>query len=178
MGMGKPPDADDVALFRESVGPVRRVEDPRPAGLPASGRKARPKPRSSPIAGPADPSFTLVEAGERLSYLRPGLQNRVLRELRRGRWPVEDEIHLRGMRAAEALRAAGDFIKDARNEGVLCVRIVHGKGHGSDDGRPVIKGEIDHWLRRHDAVDAFCSARDTDGGSGALHVLLRRPSGA
>ena len=82
MGTGKPPDADDVALFRKSVGPVRRVEDPRPAGLPASGRKARPKPRSAPIAGPADPSFTLVEAGERLSYLRPGLQNRVLRELR------------------------------------------------------------------------------------------------
>ena len=174
MGTGKPLDPDDVALFRKSVGAVRAVDDPRPAGLPASGRKARPKPRRSPIAEPADPSFTLVEAGERLSYLRAGQQRRVLRELRGGRWPVEDEIHLRGLRAAEALRAAGDFIKDARSEGFRCVRIVHGKGRGSADGRPVIKGEIDHWLRRHDAVDAFCSAHDTDGGSGALYVLLRR----
>ena len=174
MGTGKIVDPDDIALFRKSVGPVRRVDDPRPAGLPSSGPKARPKPRRSNPAGSAAPSFALVEASECLSYLRAGRQKRVLRELRRGRWPVEDEIHLRGLHAAEALRAAGDFIKDARNEGFRCVRIVHGKGHGSDDGRPVIKGEIDHWLRRHDAVDAFCSARDPDGGSGALYVLLRR----
>ena len=174
MGAGKTLDPDEIGLFRRSVGAVRRVDDPRPADLPSSARKARPKPRSSHPAGPADPSFALVEAGERLSYLRAGQQRRVLRELRRGRWPVEDEIHLRGMRAAEALRAAGDFISAARNEGLRCVRIVHGKGRGSADGLPVIKGEIDHWLRRHDAVDAFCSARDTDGGSGALYVLLRR----
>ena len=174
MGAEKTINPDDVALFRKSVGPVRRVDDPRPAGLPASGRKARPRPRSFVPVGPADPSFALVEPGERLSYLRAGQRRRVLRELRRGRWPVEDEIHLRGMRAAEALRAAGDFIRAARKESFRCVCIVHGKGRGSADGRPVIKGEIDHWLRRHDAVDAFCSARDTDGGSGALYVLLRR----
>ena len=175
MSTGNTPDPDDVALFRKSVGPVRSVADSRPAGHPAPIRKARPKPRNSHSAGPADPSFALVEAGERLSYLRPGLQSRVLRDLRRGRWPIEDEIHLRGMRAAEALRATGDFIRAARDEGYRCVRIVHGKGRGSADGRPVIKGEIDHWLRRHDAVDAFSSARDVDGGSGVLDLLLRRP---
>ena len=167
-------DPGDAALFRDAVGPVRAVRDPRPAGPPSPARKVRPKPRASTLPAPSDPSFALVEAGARLSYLRPGLERRVLRELRRGRWPVEDEIHLRGMRAAEALRAAGDFIRCARRDGLRCVRIVHGKGRGSADGHPVIKGEIDHWLRRHDAVDAFCSARDTDGGAGALHVLLRR----
>ena len=175
MGAGKTLDPEDITLFRKSVGPVRPVDDPRPADLPTPSRKARPKPRASSIAGAADPSFALTEAGERLSYLRPGRQSRVLRDLRRGRWPVEDEIHLRGMRAAEALRTAGDFMRSARSDGLRCVRIVHGKGHGSAEGLPVIKGEIDHWLRRHDAVDAFCSARDIDGGSGALYVLLRRP---
>lgn len=175
MDTGKPLDPDDAALFRRSVGPVRGVDDPRPADLPSSARKVRPKPKSADLAGPAGPSFALVEAGERLSYLRPGLRSRVLRDLRRGRWPVEDEIHLRGMRAAEALRSVNDFIRAARNEGFRCVRIVHGKGRGSADGRPVIKGEVDHWLRRHDSVEAFCSARGIDGGSGALYVLLRRP---
>ncbi len=174
MGTGKPLDPDDAALFRRSVGKVRTIDDPRPAGASSTARTARPNPRSSRSAGPPDPSFALVEAGERLSYLRPGLQSRVLRDLRRGRWPVRDEIHLRGMRAAEALRAARDFIAAAAQDDLRCVRIVHGKGRGSADGRPVIKGEIDHWLRRHDAVDAFCSARDIDGGTGALYVLLRR----
>ena len=165
---------EDAALFRRVVGPVRAVDDPRPAQSPAPIRKARPKPRDARLPAASDPSFALIEAGERLSFVRPGLQSRVLRELRRGRFAVEDEIHLRGMRAGEALRAAGDFIRLARDDGLRCVRIVHGKGLASADGRPVIKGEIDHWLRRHDAVDAFCSARDTDGGSGALYVLLRR----
>ena len=167
-------DPEDIALFRRAVGPVRGVEDPRPAGPPSPTRKVRPKPRSAGLPHATDPSFALVEAGERLAYLRPGLQRRLLRELGRGRWAIEDEIHLRGMRAAEALRAAGDFIRAARADGLRCVRIVHGKGLGSADGLPVIKGEVDHWLRRHDAVDAFCSAPDTDGGSGALYVLLRR----
>ena len=167
---------EDAALFRRVVGPVRTVDDSRPAQSPAPIRKARPKPRDARLPAVADPSFALVEAGERLSYARAGIPARVLRELRRGRYPVEDEIHLRGMRAAEALRAAGDFIGAARKDGLRCVRIVHGKGLASADLRPVIKGEIDQWLRRHDAVDAFCSARDIDGGSGALYVLLRCPS--
>ena len=174
MGTGKPWTPTTLHSSASRWAPCAQSTILGPAGLPPPVRKARPKPRIPKLAGPADPSFALVDAGERLSYLRPGLQNRVLRDLRRGRWPVEDEIHLRGMRAAEALRTAGDFIKSARNEGFRCVRIVHGKGRGSADGRPVIKGEIDHWLRGHDAVDAFSSARDTDGGSGALYVLLRR----
>lgn len=165
---------EDAALFRRAVGPVRTVDDSRPAQPPAPMRKARPKPRDARLPAAADPSFSLVEAGERLSYASAGVPARVLRELRRGRYPVEDEVHLRGMRAAEALRAAGDFIRAARADGLRYVRIVHGKGLASADHRPVIKGEIDHWLRRHDAVDAFCSAREIDGGSGALYVLLRR----
>ena len=165
---------EDAALFRRTVGPVRSVDDARPAQSPAPARKPPPKPRSVRPPPASDPSFALAEAGERLSYLRPGLKARVLRDLRRGRHAVEDEANLRGMRAAEALRAAGDFIRSAREDGLRCVRIVHGKGLASAEGRPIIKGELDHWLRRHDAVDAFCSAPDTDGGSGALFVLLRR----
>ena len=132
------------------------------------------RPRGTEEADAAAPSFASAAAGERLSYLRAGLRSRVLRQLRRGRWPVEDETNLRGMRAAEALRTATDFLRLARRNGSRCVRIVHGKGRGSADGHPVLKGELDHWLRRHDAVDAFCSAPDADGGSGALYVLLRR----
>ena len=118
---------EDAALFRRAVGPVRTVDDSRPAQSPAPTRKARPKPRDARLPAAADPSFSLVEAGERLSYASAGVPARVLRELRRGRYPVEDEVHLRGMRAAEALRAAGDFIRAARADGLRCVRIVHGK---------------------------------------------------
>ena len=172
---GKSVDPKEAALFRRMVGAVRPVADPRPAERPGPVRKGAGRVRGRDAPGAADPSFAIAEAGERLSYLRPGLQRRVLRELGRSRRPVEEELHLRGMRAAEALRATADFLRRAQAGGVRCVRIVHGKGRGSSGGRPVIKGELDHWLRRQDAVDAFCSAPDADGGSGALYVLLRRP---
>jgi DNA-nicking Smr family endonuclease len=55
------------------------------------------------------------------------------------------------------------------------VRIIHGKGHGSHQRKPVLKGKVDHWLRQRRDVLAFCSARQADGGTGAVYVLLRRP---
>ena len=178
MTPGEVPSPDDIALFRRAVGKVRGVEDPQPAASSSPPRKVRAKARAAHRPAAAAPSFAIVGAGERLSYLRPGLPGRILRDLRRGRFTVEDELHLRGMRAAEALRAAGDFVRRAQDDGLRCVRIVHGKGRGSADGRPVLKGEIDHWLRRHDAVDAFCSARNAEGGPGALYLLLRRRTGS
>ena len=174
MASRKTLDPEDAALFRRAVGPVRPVENPRPAERTTPGRAGARRLRGSDAPSVADPSFALAEAGERLSYLRPGLQRRVLRHLGQRRWRVEDELHLRGLRAAEALRTTADFLRTAQVRALRCVRIVHGKGHGSADGQPVLKGELNHWLRRQDAVDAFCSALDADGGAGALYVLLRR----
>jgi len=50
---------------------------------------------------------------------------------------------------------------------------VHGKGHGSRDGVPVLKGKVGGWLARRSEVIAFCQARPADGGAGALLVLLK-----
>ena len=168
------PSPEDVELFRRSVGAVQPVGDARRA--PGSAARPHDAPRTAARSQTrADaPSLAHAEAGERLSYVRPGLQHRLLRQLRRGQFRVEDELHLRGLTAAEALRFTADFLDDAQSRGARCVRMIHGKGHGSADGRPVIKGELDHWLREQPLVDAFCSARDVDGGSGALYVLLKR----
>ena len=66
-------------------------------------------------------------------------------------------------------------ITECRAERRLCVRIVHGKGHRSDFG-PVLKRMVDRLLRQLDDVLAFCSARQMDGGTGAVMVLLKRPA--
>jgi DNA-nicking Smr family endonuclease len=50
---------------------------------------------------------------------------------------------------------------------------VHGKGLGSIDRQPVLKGRVRRWLTQKDEVLAFCQARAQDGGSGAMLVLLR-----
>ena len=156
------------------MGDVRRLDEIEPAA-PATPPRARSKRAEACRELRAQaPSYAQAEPGERLSYLRDGLQHRVIRKLRRGQFAVQDEYHLRGLSASEALRATADFLDQAAADRLRCVRLVHGKGRGSADGRPVIKGELDYWLRRQPLVDAFCSARDVDGGTGAVYVLLRR----
>jgi DNA-nicking Smr family endonuclease len=50
---------------------------------------------------------------------------------------------------------------------------VHGKGYRSLDNQPVLKNNLNLWLRQHRDVQAFCSASPKDGGAGAVLVLLR-----
>jgi len=56
------------------------------------------------------------------------------------------------------------------------VRIIHGKGLRSTGGEPVLKAKVANWLMQRPDVLAFCSARQTEGGAGALMVLLKRES--
>jgi DNA-nicking Smr family endonuclease len=50
---------------------------------------------------------------------------------------------------------------------------VHGKGLGSRNREPVLKGKLRRWLALREEVLAFCQAPATQGGAGAALVLLR-----
>jgi len=114
-----------------------------------------------------------LETGEELVYLRPGLQKRVLRKLRRGHYSLENELDLHGMTVPMAREALRQFFGYCRARDYRCVRIIHGKGRRSSNRGPVLKAKVDRWLRQRDDVLAFCSARPADGGNGAVYVLLR-----
>jgi DNA-nicking Smr family endonuclease len=58
-------------------------------------------------------------------------------------------------------------------DGCRCVQIVHGKGYNSPGNQPVLKNDINLWLRQHQDVLAFCSTPPKAGGTGALYVLLK-----
>ena len=122
------------------------------------------------MEGPDADSF---ETGETLSYRAPGVQERVLRQLRRGHFRRDAELDLHGLNRTRARAAVGEFLALCQQNDFRCVRIIHGKGKGSPNSGPVLKRELDGWLRRVRAVVAFCSARPADGGSGAIYVLLR-----
>jgi DNA-nicking Smr family endonuclease len=96
-----------------------------------------------------------------------------MRRLARGSFAVQGEIDLHGMTLAEARPRLEAFLKEAAKSGKRCVRVVHGKGLGSGARGAVLKPNVDRWLRRWDAVLAFVSTRQVDGGTGAVYVLLR-----
>ena len=106
--------------------------------------------------------------------MRGGLQQRVLRKLRRGQFAIEAELDLHGYIVPEAREALAVFLRDAQLTGKRCVRIIHGKGLGAEGRLPVLKIKVNSWLRQKDQVLAFCSTRPQDGGTGAVYVLLKK----
>ena len=115
----------------------------------------------------------LLETDEALSFRRETVPPEVLARLRRGHWVVQDQIDLHGLRTDEAREALLAFLTKALKREQRCLRIIHGKGLGSVGREPVLKGKVLKWLVQRDEVLAFCQARPTDGGSGALIVLLK-----
>jgi len=115
---------------------------------------------------------TLLDADDQLSFRRPGIGTDVTRKLRKGEWSIQGQIDLHGLRSDEARNAMGQFIRDAKRTGWRCVRVVHGKGLGSPGKEPVLKSKVQRWLVQKKEVLAFVQAKPSDGGGGALLVLL------
>lgn len=170
---------DERRLFRDMLGDVTELKHGRVAlrkpptpPQPLQSRRDDALVVSSLLSD--TPAMAEFETGNELVFARAGLQRSVLRRLRRGEFVVEAELDLHGATTPEARAALIDFLREATHRGLRCVRVVHGKGLGSPGKEPVLKRKTDHWLRRFDAVLAFCSARPADGGTGAVYVLLKR----
>jgi DNA-nicking Smr family endonuclease len=174
---GKNSRTDDTSLFREAVGEVRPVASRRQA-LQKPAPKPRARFRRADEASVLRESLVLdedsagLEQGDELMYRRRGVPERVLRQLRRGHYRVQDEIDLHGMTSPQARESLRDFLGEARERGLGCVRVIHGKGLRSGPAGPVLKSSVSRWLRQVEAVQAFGSAPRRDGGTGALYVLL------
>ena len=171
---------DDVRLFHDAIGPVRRhVVNEAATGNPAPRPEPEPRQfmldearvRDELLDMPIDPAE--MEVGEELSFLRDGYRPDLLKRLKRGHFSIEDEIDLHQMNAEVARAAVVDFIAEAKRRGLHCIKVIHGKGLRSRAGGPVIKRLVDKMLRQRDDVVAFASARSEHGGTGATVVLLR-----
>jgi len=119
-----------------------------------------------------DPLSLALEGGDEAVYLKPGMAPKVLKDLRRGRWVVQNHLDLHGMHRDEARHHVAAFLAECRHHDQRCVRIVHGKGHGSPGRVPVLKRLVLGWLAQRQEVLAYCQARTVEGGAGAVIVLL------
>ena len=169
-------DDKDGESFEQLIGKVRRMEHDTVASKPPQPPPIRRRSHQDADVRDLDRGDydrDAIDRGDETEFHRPGLQRSVLRKLRRGHYAVTDELDLHGLTVAEANPRLAAFLDQARGERLACVRIVHGKGLRSPGNDPVLKPKVLGWLRQHDGVLAYTAARRTDGGSGALYVLLR-----
>ena len=167
-------------LFADAVGhvvPLRKPAAAAPArARPAAVARQRERDEAAALAESISDAFdaeSLLETDDALSFRRPGIGIDVVRKLRRGVWVLQGEIDLHGLRRDQARERIGEFLREAMRAGLRCVRVVHGKGHGSPGREPVLKQKVKSWLVQHGDVLAFTHARPADGGHGALIVLLK-----
>ncbi|HIJ21335.1 MAG: DNA mismatch repair protein MutS [Gammaproteobacteria bacterium] len=172
---------EDIALFREMNQGVRkqqpsdRVEPcaPKPAPFSVTLDIRRTLQRSD-APTPLLQATAEVEAEEVLFYTQDQLPHTTLQKLKRGTLCSDLEFDLHGFTTAQAIEPLQQLLQHALHQRLRCFRLIHGKGRRSSDQRPVLKSFVNQWLRQQPEVLAFCSAKQKDGGTGALYVLLKR----
>ena len=170
---------DDDNLFQRLMSDAKPLKAKERVPPPSS--KPKPKARfkraddEAALAESLDVDIDDLEesSGESLRFKRASVGRTTMRMLARGSYAIQAEIDLHGMTVAEAKPRLENFVSRCARNQKLCIRIVHGKGLGSGERGPVLKRAVDRWLRKWDAVLAFVSARQVDGGTGAVYVLLK-----
>jgi DNA-nicking Smr family endonuclease len=170
----------DAALFRASVADVTPLRPPAKVEhnltLPRATATARMRDDRQAIADSLSDAASwdsAIDAADELSFARNGIGPQTLKNLRRGHWKVQDELDLHGLTSTEARALLVAFLDRCLRHSARCVRIIHGKGLRSLNREPVLKQKVRNWLTQREEVLAFCQARPSDGGGGAVMVLLK-----
>jgi len=180
-----PPESEDIAarMFMEAMADVKPI-----CRNNTSGRKKRPASQRDSAHSETTESigkltelithgngFIVSQTPEYVESIGYRVPPSVTRRLHQGDFSMQAYIDLHGMIVSEAKDAFELFLKEAVSTGKRAVLIVHGRGLSSP-GRPVLKHQVIEWLTSgtwRKWVIAFTSARQCDGGAGALYVLLR-----
>lgn len=170
-------DIEEKELFREALGDVKPLRANRTEPY---RRRLPPRPLHLEVGDEDESDQDLyseqeIETGEELYFARPGIQQRVMHDLRRGHLEIGAELDLHGLTVRYARDDLNRFLLACHERNIRCARIIHGKGYGSQGQQPVLKQKLNLWLRQRDDVLAFTSAPRHDGGTGAAYVLLRSP---
>jgi DNA-nicking Smr family endonuclease len=174
-------DEDDI--FERAMEGVTRISRQNDPAIPT---KLRPEPFHDPesedlrllqevVSGKATPSID--HHPEYIEGWVGVAGKKYLPNLRNGMYSIQDQIDLHGLSREEARNSVEEFIKDKSHYSACCVKIIHGRGINSFNDRAILKESLQRWLstrRMARYVVAYASAPFSDGGVGAVYVLVRR----
>lgn len=178
---------DESRIFLEAMSDVKPLSKTKNMFTPTPSTDIRPTHPvrddelealahlSDLISGNAEMDITFSD--EYIEGCVTGFSRKLMKRLKKGRFPIQDYIDLHGLNKKEAETRIKDFLLQSRRRGLRCVLVVHGRGLNSENNIPVLKERLPVWLNRgpiKKIVLAFSTARTYDGGTGAIYILLRK----
>lgn len=156
--------------------------------LSGKGREVPPETRPAPHLRPHETNpmqdfmegkleFALAFTNEYVEGHVIGLDLMTVGKLQAGQFSPEAHLDLHGMTAQQAFEALVGFFRAAYFKGHRTVLVVPGRGKNSPHGFSVLREKVQDWFTQEPfrrVILAFCTARPSDGGAGALYVLLRK----
>ena len=182
----KKEDYTDEELFSKEMGDVEEIAEFRSlACAHRRNKEARPEVRRRDPDGEALAILDEITAGRRpinlpdtqeyVEWVNPGHLDTIIPKLHEGLFSVQAFLDLHGCTVAEADAELARFLQESFKKGLRCVKIIYGRGLRSVKG-PRIKDLVVKRLSGHYRKDliAFVTARQCDGGLGALYVLCNK----
>lgn len=173
-------------LFTSAMGDVNVIEAFRALSCERSDNG-----KANPVAKRHDPELeareiltaiaegtmpiNLADTPEYVEWTNPDYASLIKEHLQEGRFSVQAFLDLHGCTVPEAEEELDAFLHDAFTKALRCVKIIHGRGLRSIKGPRIKQAVIRRLLGRYRKdIIAYTSARQCDGGLGALYVLLIR----
>lgn len=105
------------------------------------------------------------------------IEERVMRNLAKGRLSIDSRIDLHGMTQDRARFALLDFLQMSQTADHRIILVITGKGN---EGTGVLRRNVPIWLSAPPftaLVNGFRESHISHGGEGALYVRVRKPAG-
>jgi len=119
-------------------------------------------------------NITPVRPDDFLSYKQAGIQDGVFKNLRLGKYTIDNKINLSGLNIKESASALYQAVTEGHAKGHRAILVHHGRGENSKPFPAFKKSHVYSWLRQMEQIIAFHSALPLHGGLGATYVLLKK----
>ncbi|AFZ82537.1 Smr/MutS family protein [Candidatus Kinetoplastidibacterium crithidiae] len=125
------------------------------------------------ISDELEMSHVLSDDGK--SFIRNNSDPNIAKNLKNGKWPIKAILDLHGLKVDSAREILNKFIQECYQKNMRCIKIIHGKGYGSNSNiGPILKQKMPSWLVQIEKVQAFSEASKHEGGTGAVVILIQQ----
>lgn len=165
---------DDLDLFRQSVSGAKVFQQDtvrftkKPQVSQAKQQSQQKKQQQSEFYF-SDEYVPDIDTQGTVSYVKPGADSYLAKQLRRGDFAPELTLDLHGLNKELAKDELAGLIHECKKQHYYCACVVHGIGER------ILKHKVPQYLVQHPDVIAMHQAPLEFGGKGAVLILINLP---